>query len=1014
MFKKLLSVAFIVILAPLSVMAQTGVLTGTVTDQSTGEFLTGASVQIVELQTGGFVGIDGVYRVTNIPVGSYTVRVSYVGYRTVSNTVNISAGENTYNVQMRLDATGLDEVVVTGVGNIERQAFTGAASTVRNDRFANVPVASVDQALRGAAPGLTVNAATGTPGAVQQIRIRGISSVNAGVAPLFVIDGVPVVSGSNASSTATSSFGIMASLNPNDIESITVLKDAAATAPYGARGSNGVIVITTKQGRQGRTEYTASYQRGVNSRAVDGEQPMDAFTRLEIFQQMFPNGIGGNPVTNFAAIGQPWDGESSFNWVEETTNEGAVQQDFYVAARGGTQTTNFYVSGSAFTQEGHTIGSSLDRLTGKVDVTHRFDQRVRISNSMQASFAEQDGYLEGGGFFGNPNLAGYFFPANVNPRNADGTPNIGSLGVPIFNPLYIQENDINRKRTYRFLNNTRLELNLADNFMVSSRFSVDFVETVEKYYRNRAYGDAVNFNGSVNDINNRNINWVWQNMATYLYNLDANNAFTFRLIAETQRNTYEGLSATGRGIAADGLFNLNTTATPFSVGGATSDWGIQSFTGLVNYGFREKLYTDLSFRYEGNSRFAPDERWGSFWSVGMAYVLTQENFFRDLGFLDYARVRASYGKTGNASIGLNLYQATVGFGAYAGQPSILNNNLGNQALTWETAHSLDLALEFEVLQRLSGSVTYFRKNSENLLFSVPLSRTTGHTSQQQNIGELYNQGIELELNLNLVRTRDFSWNLGGNYTFIENEVTKLPVDGDGNPITITTATRYIAVEGYAVNTWYMRSWAGVNPENGNPMWWRNIVDAEGNITGRETTSVYSQASLYDQGATALPKVFGSFNTRVDFRGVYASATMYYAFGYKIYDDWAGFQRGDGANFTWGQYARQADRWQQPGDIAENPRPVWGGNMSSNQASSRFLYKGDHLRLQDLRVGYNIPVTYLEGTGLTAANVYFLGTNLWTYAFDKNLNHDPAVPADGFTSLLTPPLRSFTFGVSLNF
>jgi len=1009
MFKKLLSVAFIVMLAPLSVMAQTGVLTGTVTDQSTGELLTGASVQIVELQTGGFVGIDGVYRVTNIPVGSYTVRVSYVGYRTESSTVNIAAGENTYDVQMRLDATGLDEVVVTGVGNIERQAFTGAATTVRGDRFANVPVSSVDQALRGAAPGLTVNAATGTPGAVQQIRIRGISSVNAGVAPLFVIDGVPVVSGSNASSESTSSFGIMSSLNPNDIESITVLKDAAATAPYGARGSNGVIVITTKQGRQGRTEYNASYQRGVNSRAVDGEQPMDVNTRLEIFQQMFPN----NGYTNFAPIGQPWDG-GDYNWVEETTNDGAVQQDFSLSARGGTQTTNFYISGGAFTQEGHTIGSSLERMSGKVDVTHRFDDVVRISNSMQGSFTEQDGYLEGGGFFGNPNLAGYFFPANINPRNEDGTLNIGTLGVPIFNPLYIQENDLNRKRTYRFLNNTRLELNLADNLLVTSRFSVDFVETVEKYYRNRAYGDAVNFNGSVNDINNRNINWVWQNIAQYLWNLDANNAFTFRLISETQKNTYEGFSATGRGIAADGLFNLNTTATPFAVGGETTDWGIQSFTGLVNYGFREKLYSDVSFRYEGNSRFASDERWGSFWSVGLAYVLTEEDFFRNLGFLDYARVRTSYGKTGNASIGLNLYQATVGFGAYAGQPSILNSNLGNQALTWETANSLDIALEFEMFERLTGSATVFRKDSENLLFSVPLSRTTGHTAQTQNVGELFNQGLELELNLNLVRSRDFSWNVGGNYTFVDNEVTKLPVDGDGNPITITTGTRYIAVEGYAVNTWYMRSWAGVDPDNGDPLWLKDIVDADGNVTGQETTNNYNEASLYDQGAAALPRVFGSFNTRLDFRGFYASATMYYAFGYKVYDDWAGFQRGDGRNFIWGQYARQADRWQQPGDIAENPLPVWGGNKNSSFGSSRFLYDGDHLRLQDLRIGYNVPANLLQGTGLSGLNVYFLGTNLWTYAFDESLNHDPAVPADGFTALLTPPLKSYTFGVSLNF
>lgn len=1009
MFKKLLIVAIVFLMAPLGLLAQVGSLSGSVTDQSTGESLIGVTVLITELSRGAPTDINGNYRVENIPVGTYTVRFSYVGYRIVTNTVTIQAGENTLNAQLRIDATGLDEVVITGVGTIDRQAFTGAASTVRADRLGNMPLSSVDQALRGAAPGLTVNAATGTPGAVQQIRIRGVSSVNAGVEPLFVIDGVPVVSGSLTASGTTSSFGVMSNLNPNDIESITVLKDAAATAPYGARGSNGVIVITTKQGRQGRTEYTASYQRGVNGRAVEGEKPMDSFTRKALLDQMRI----ANPNAAVADLTN-WDGVTNTNWVKETTNDSALQQEFYFAARGGNATTNFYVSGSAFTQEGHTIGSSLDRLTGKVDVVHRFDSRVRVSNSLQMSFAEQDGYLEGAGYFGSPILTGYFIPPTLTPYNEDGTPKIVNFGTTLFNPLYIQENDINRKRNYRLINNTKLDVNLAQNLLFTSRVSLDYIDTADKLYRNRAYGDAVNFNGAVTDANTRNINYVWQNIAQYLYNLDADNAFTFRLISETQKNTFERMFATGRGIAADGLYNLQTTATPFEVGGSTSDWGIQSFTGLVNYGYKSKLYSDLSFRYEGNSRFSSDKRWGSFWSLGLAYVLTEEEFLRDVSFLDYLRLRGSYGKTGNAAVALNSYQAVVGFGAYGGQPAILPGSLGNNDLSWETALSFDLAVEFEVFQRFSGSATFFRKNSQDLLFSVPLSRTTGHTSQVQNVGELFNQGVELELNVNLVRSRDFSWSLGGNYSFVKNEVTKLPVDGDGNKIEIRGATQLTAVEGFAVGQWFMRSWAGVNPDNGNPMWWRDIVDANGNVTGRETTSTYAQATLYDQGATALPKSFGSFNTRVDFKGFYAAATMYYALGYKIYDNWAGFQRGDGANFGFNQYARQADRWQQPGDIAANPRPVFGGNMLSNNASSRFLYKGDHLRLQDLRIGYNVPATYLEGLGVTGANVYFLGTNLWTYAFDKDLKMDPAIPADGFSALLTPPLRSFTFGVLFNF
>jgi TonB-dependent starch-binding outer membrane protein SusC len=1000
MFKKLLIVAFVVLLAPIAALAQTGSLSGRVTDSSTGEPLTGTAVLITELQRGASVDLDGNYRVENLPVGTYTVRFSYVGYRTEVRTTSIQSGNNTLDMLLRVDATGLDEVVITGVGSIERQAFTGAATTVRSERLGNLPIASVDQALMGAVAGLSVNSATGTPGAVQQIRIRGVSSVTSGVEPLFVIDGVPVVSGSNASSGATSSFGVMANLNPNDIESITVLKDASATAPYGARGSNGVIVITTKQGRAGQTQYTISAQQGWNSRAVPGEKAIDAFRYNELMLQR------SNGVSGIAG----WDGTTSTDWGALIRNEDAMQQEYSVSARGGNATTNFYVSGSVFGQDGPIIGSSLDRLTAKVDVAHRFDNRIRVTNSATMSFAEQDGFLEGAGYFGSPILAEYFMPPYGRAFNDDGSYNItpATLRASIFNPLYIQENDINRKRNYRVLNNTKLDINLADNLAFTSRLAVDFIQTNEKYYRNRKHGDALNFNGSVNDITNLNINWVWQNIVQYQYNLNANNNFTFRVLSETQKNTYEGISATGRGIAADGLVNLNTTVTPFSVGGATSDWGVQSFTGTVNYGWKNRLYADGNFRYEGNSRFPSDQRWGEFWAVGVAYVLTEENFLKNVNFLDYLRVRASYGKTGNASVGLNSYQATVGFGGYGGTPSILTSNLGNQNLSWETALSYDLALEFEMFERISGSATFFRKDSKDLLFNVPLSRTTGHTSQNQNIGELYNQGLELEVNVNVYRSRDLSWTLGGNFTRLKNEVTKLPKDGAGDNIEITSATVYTAVEGYAVRTWFMREWAGVDPANGDPLWY--IGDDK-----TETTNNYNAASFYSQRATALPNLFGGINTRVDFRNFYASANLYYAFGYKIFDNWAFYMRSDGAFYgAFGMYERQYDRWQQPGDVAENPRPVPGGNKNSYQASSRFLYKGDHLRLKDLRFGYNIPQRVLENVGLSSANVYFLGTNLWTHAFDKNLNYDPEARADGFTSLQAPPMKSVTFGVILNF
>jgi TonB-dependent starch-binding outer membrane protein SusC len=1020
MIKRILSslsaLAFVLFVGAFSstANAQTGTLTGTVTDQATGETLVGATVLITELERGAPANIDGVYRVENIPVGTYNIRYSFVGYRTVNRSITIAEGQNTVDVELRLDAAGLDEVVVTGVATIDRQAFTGTASTVRTDRFENVAVASVDQALQGNASGVIVSGSTGTPGAVQNVRIRGISSVNAGVSPLYVIDGVPVVSGNNASSGATSSLGIISNINPADIESITVLKDAASTAAYGARGSNGVIVITTKKGSEGRTQYSASAQIGFNNRAVRGEKPMDAATYDEIVYEAYEN---ANPVwtRDFLDGLQPgtfsgWDGETDTNWGDVVRNDDAVSQEYTLSARGGSESTNFYISGALFGQEGALIGSKLDRYSGKIDVEHRFDDRVRISNSFTGSMVDQEGILEGAGYFGSPVLAEYFMLPFDRAYNDDGSANIDDLSVAIFNPVYIQDNDISRKRNFRAINNTNLTINLLDNMAFSSRFSVDFLETAEKYYRNPFYGDADDLSGSVNDINTRNSNLVWQNSLSYIWNMNEDNSFTFRGISETQKNYWERLSAYGTGIAADGLVNLNTTALPEGVGGSTTDWGVQSFTGLVNYGFQNKLFSDVSFRYEGNSRFAADQRWGSFWSVGVGYILTEEDLFRDLDFLDYLRVRASFGKTGNASIGLNQYQATVGFGSYFGVPTIQTTALGNQNLSWETAYALDVGVEFELFEAVSGGVTFFRKESKDLLFNVPLSRTTGHTSQTQNIGELYNQGLEVDLNVNVVRTSNISWTLGGNLTTLKNEVTKLPVDGDGNKIELTTATRYQAVEGYEVNAWFMQEWAGVDPDNGDPLWYMD--DGNG---GRTTTNNYNEADTYYQGASALPTLFGGINTRLDVQNFYVSANMYYGFGNKVYDNWANYMRSDGRVYgSFGQYARQADRWQQPGDIAENPRPVAGGNSNSFATSSRYLYDGDHLRLKDLLVGYNIPRSALSNIGLTSATVYFQGRNLWTHMFDDSLNMDPEAGADGFTELMAPTMKSVTFGIKFNF
>lgn len=1010
MVRKLLYTNFFaLLLLPVTLFAQVSV-TGKVTDASTGENLPGANVLIVELGRGSATTIDGDYKIDGIPSGSYTVSVSYIGYKTKKEMLTVGNSDVTFDIQIEPDFLGLDEVVVTGYNQRQKEAFTGKVTTIGGDKLERVPVATIDAALQGNVAGVNVSSATGTPGAVQDIRIRGISSINAGAAPLFVIDGVPVVNGNFAQSTATSSLGVLANINPGDIESITVLKDAVSTAPYGARGTNGVIVITTKQGKFGNTVYNVKYQTGYSNRAVDGPGALNAEQWMDLREARAVNSGAAAPSR---AI---WDTTVDTDWASLVRNDDAAMTDFAISARGGNKETTFYVSGNYLNQEGAQIGSGLDRFTGKIDVTHQMDSRMKVSNSTSGSFVQQNGFLEGAGYFGSPVLAEFLMLPIDKPFDADGNPAITGFRNGIFNPLYIIENDITRKRNARLLNNTKFDFAIIDRLNFSSRIAIDYIQTEEKYYRNPFYGDArPPTNGAVDEYSNRNFNYVWQNQLSYFVTPNSDNTIGLSLIQEFQRNYNTTLNGYGIGIAAANLYNLATTATPQGAFGATSDWGNQAYMALANYSWKEKLFVDASYRYEGNSRFSEDNRWGSFWSIGLGYVLSKEDFMKNISVVNNLKLRTSYGKTGNAAIGLNLYQATVGFGSYNDVASILTNQLGNQNLTWETANSFDIGVDFGLFDRLNGSITYFNKLSQDLLYAVPLSRTSGHASQTQNIGELVNSGIELELNVDVIRTRDFSWNIGGNLATLKNEITKLAKDGNGDDIEIKTATRYSAVQGYAINTWFMKEWAGVDPANGQPLWYVDIVDGNGNVTGRETTNQYTLATLYDQGANALPTLTAGFTTRIDVMGFYASAQLNYITGNKVYDSWGFLANSDGAySATYNQYATAADYWTPTNTGASNPAPRAGGNLNSYQASTRYLYDGDHLRLRTLNIGYNIPSSIVKKAGLSSASVFIVGQNLWTYTFDDRLKFDPEVDAGGFLDLNAQPMKSFTFGVNINF
>jgi TonB-linked SusC/RagA family outer membrane protein len=1002
--KRILLISFVLMSALISEAWAQRTVSGKVSG-SDGEGLPGVTVRAKGTRTGVNTDFDGKYRL-NVPEGSDKLVFSFVGFTTQE--VEIGS-RSVIDVVLEEDVKQLQEVVVTGYGQRQKNEFTGSISTMSGDLIEDRPVATVEQALQGNVAGLQLSSSSGTPGATQDIRIRGISSITAGNEPLFVIDGIPVVSSGTGSGTATSSLGVLSSLNSNDIESISVLKDASAAAIYGARASNGVIIITTKSGKSGKPRVKFSAQSGYVAPAVDGPQMLNAAQRDELYYEALVNAGKAESIAEAKEeFPSGWDGETDTDWNQVVSNEDAMTHNYNLSVNGGSDKSTYYASIGYFQQDGVNIGKNFDRYSGKLSFQNNLTDKIALRTSFTGSHVTQLGQLEGAAYFGNPELSRLFNNPFDKPRNEDGSINLDLSGI-VYNPLYIAENDIDSKTMTRAFNSTSLEYEIVDGLKFTTDLGLDYLITEQLNYNNRVYGDSDDEGGSSYTYLNRNFNFVWRNMLDYTWRLNDDNKLDFKLAYEAQKNQFYFMGTGGYGFGADGLIYPSSVGTPDYAGGYSEDWAINSVVGMVNYSFRGNVFLDGTLRREGNSRFHPDRRWGTFYSVGASWVLSDEAFLEGAsGWLNTTKIRASYGKAGNAGIDPNQFQALLSYGGtYNGLAAAYPEQFGNNLLTWENSASLDVGLDFGLFDRVHGSVDYFHRTTYDLLLDVPLSYTTGFDEQTQNVGEMVNKGWELTLNTDVFRNSAFQWNIGLNLTSLENEVTKLPRSAEGEEIGIVSSTRRVT-EGLPVYAWYMPVWAGVDPENGAPLWY-----VEG--TSGETTSDYREAGESYVGAP-MPTFYGGLNNRFEFKGVYLSANLYYSTGNKVYDTWAGYTQSDG-RFTYSianAYARQYDRWQKPGDIAENPINVYGNNSQSNSTSTRRLYDGTFLRLRDVTFGYKLPESVVSRIGLGTVNLFVKGTNAWTWVKDENLEFDPEVNASAFLNLSAPPLKTYTFGVNVSF
>jgi TonB-linked SusC/RagA family outer membrane protein len=997
---KKIKLLLIGMLAVMTAMAQSRTITGKVTDEN-GIPIANASVTVKGSRAGVTTDALGNYRIT-ISANDKVLVYSHIG-RTAQE---IPVGDvSTIDVSLKQADASLQEVVVVAYGEQQRRKVTGAIGKLPGSEIENIPMASVDQMLQGKVAGLQSVSPSGQPGSFQQIRIRGIGSITASSEPLFVIDGVPVNTGDF--SNLTNSSNLLAGLNPDDIESISVLKDAASASIYGSRAANGVILINTKKGRAGKTKIRVTGEFGSNDIAY---MPSIAkpLTRDEL-KQLTTEGIfnvgGVQDDVDFYLDALGYNSTANYNWLDLVKRRGQ-QQQVNVSASGGDAKTQFFVSGGYFDQQSVIIGSDFKRYSFNTSLRHQVDKRLTIGANLNMSSFHQEGESESSNFR-NPIIAAMALRPSQEAFNPDGTPNYDpAIFNQIYNPVAIRKYDRLSNQTTKLLGSANAEYKILNNLKFTSRYGIDYSNIEEYNYYNPFFGDFSTDDpattGRFYSGYNRLFNWVWTNLLDYNYHawqnkLDGNLTVGY----EAQKSQLLTQGTEGWGVPLTTSLVYPPTVTPQAPTYSGADYAFTSILSRGDISFLKRYTLSASLRRDGSSRFGANNRYGTFWSVGAAWNIDQENFMQNINAISLLKLRGSYGVNGNAGIGNYEWRSTYLFsGTYNGFPVSSPSSVGNPSLTWEQNKPLDIGLEVGVLKnKIIIEADYYKRKTDQLLLDEPLSLSTGFESFKNNIGAMENKGFELTINATPVKTKDFTWNITLNGSWNKNKVLNLR---EGQ--TEIRSLPYIIRVGEDVQSIFTRLWAGADPQTGDPLWYKDD-------TKKETTNDFSQATRTIIGS-ASPKGFGSVSTSLTYKFVSLDAQFNYQYGNYVYDQWGFLFLGDGAYPTLNHYRKELQRWQKPGDVTDVPRYDFGNSTVSNAGSSRYFYKGDYIRLRNVTLRFEMPSSILKKLQLSQLSVYVRGTNLWTKTFDKNLTVDPEQPINGQSDLQFFIPKSVTAGINI--
>ena len=1007
---------------------------------SDGEPLPGVSVQIKGETTGTITDMDGKYSIS-APSDAILV-YRFVGLKTVEQPVN---GRNMINVTLESDSKELDEVMVVAYATAKKYSFTGAASTVKGDEIAKLQVASVSRALEGTVSGVQASAASGQPDTDAEVRIRGIGSINASSAPLYVVDGVPF-------------DGSVNSINPDDIASMTVLKDAASAALYGSRGANGVIIITTKQGqtdskttvnvkasfggsnravrdydRIGTNDYFQLYWEALrNQYAKDTENYTPATAAAQASKDLVtklmgdgPNPYGTNYPQPVGTDGKLVDGARplwDFDW-SDAMEQQALRTELNLNVSGGGQKNQYFFSAGYLNDKGIALESGYQRFNLRSNITSEMTSWLKGGVNMSFAHSMQNYPVSSDTKTSNVINAGRTMPGfyPIYEVNADGSlktdangeliPDFGSYrpsgstsnwNLPATLPL-----DKSERMKDEFSGRTFLEVTFIPGLKFKTSFNFDLINYNSLDFTNSLIGPSVTTGGGSSRVNTRTFSWTWNNIVTYDKTIGEHH---FNILAgqEAYSYRYDELSASRTKMALPDMPELVVGSQLTGGSGYRIDYALAGYFTQLLYDYQSKYFFSASYRRDGSSRFAPETRWGNFWSLGASWRIDRENFMISTSdWLSALTLKASYGAQGNDNLG--TYYASKGLYAIVsnlGENALVSDRIATPKLKWETNLNFNVGIDFSLWNnRVSGSFDFFQRRSKDLLYSRPVAPSLGYKSVDENVGALKNTGIELSLNGTLINTQDFIWKLGLNLTHYKNEVTELPLK-DMPPSGVNKL-----VVGRSVYDFYTKEWAGVDPENGNPLWYMDILDKDDNVVGRGTTSVYKDATDYFVNKSSLPKVYGGFNTSFSYKGVELSAIFAYSVGGYIMnrDITMILHNGSSAGRAWSKEI--LNRWTPENRYTDVPALATTTNNWTSY-STRFLQNNSYMRLKNLTLSYTLPKQLVSKAALSNVQVFVQSDNLFT--IHRNQGLDPEQGITGLTYYRYPAMRSFTGGINVTF